>query len=241
LCARWSALSARTEDAPAVILVNSRNLAVFKSLGESDLSPRIITAIAPCVHTVSIQEASTRYDHVSGLMGQKSYGIPHHLGRFEQLRNLAHSFVLHGDTDTVILLPLAALNLPLLESFSLESVDYRFPAINIPRFGADLFTLIAQSHLPNLRRVHVDLEFEGRGFELVATNLIDALSSFFMRTCSPDRDSRLETANSTSYLVSGTRNQQVPSFSHQDGSRCKSGCFIQRFYGAAAAVATASE
>jgi hypothetical protein len=173
--------SSQAEDALGVILAGARKLAVFKSLGESDLSPRILTAIAPCVHTISMQEATTWWDHVAQLEVQKSDGILYHLGRFEQLRSLALMYVLDWDPDTVVLLSLAALNLPRLESFSLQlevySSTHSFPPI--PQVGTNLFTLLAQSHLPELRRVHVDLKCEDGDFGLVPVDFIDALSSFF--------------------------------------------------------------
>jgi hypothetical protein len=171
----------QAEDALGVILAGARKLAVFKSLGESDLSPRILTAIARCVHTISVQEAFTSYDDAAELMVQKSDGILYHLGRFEQLRSLALRFVLLGDTDTVVLLPPAALDLPRLEIFSLrlEEYDSIDPGPAIVQVGTDFFTFLALSHLPNLRRVNVDFESEEGGFEPVPVNLIDALASFF--------------------------------------------------------------
>jgi hypothetical protein len=171
----------QTENALAVILAGARKLAVFRSLGESDLSPRILTAIAPCVHTISMQEEATWYDDITRLAVQKSDGILYHLGRFEQLRSLALRFVLDGDTNTVILLPLAVLDLPRLESFSLklEEYDSIVSDLALLKFGTDFFAFLSQSHLPNLRRVDMDFEYEEGGFEPVPANLIDALSSFF--------------------------------------------------------------
>jgi hypothetical protein len=178
-----SSQASQAKDALGVILAAARKLTVFKSLGEYDLSPRILTAIAPCVHTISIQEAFTSYDDTDELMVPKSDGILYHLGRFEQLRSLALRFVLVGDTDTGTLgfLPLAALDLPRLESFSLrlEEYDSIDPGPAIVQVGTDFFTVLAQSHLPNLRRVDLDFECEDGDFEPVPVNLIDALASFF--------------------------------------------------------------
>jgi hypothetical protein len=167
----------QAENALAVILAGAQKLAMFKSLNEWDLSPRILSAIAPCVHTISMQEAGNLAD----LMVQKSDGILYHLVRFEQLRRLALQFLLDSDANTMVL-PLAALDLPRLESISLKLEKYDSiddAGFALVQFGTDFFVFLARSHLPSLRRVHVDFEYEEGDFEPVSVNLIDALASFF--------------------------------------------------------------
>jgi hypothetical protein len=164
------------KDALDRILSSARNLAVFKSPDVLDLSARAIPAIARDI------EVDIWAGDIGGLTLYNADGILSHLGRFEQLRKLSLGFYLQWDGNDPTSVSLAPVNLPQLESLSLfiEETSVEEDSSVISPFSVNVFTLFKQSHLPKLRRVHVDLH-PVQYPERANIGLTDVLSSFFAR------------------------------------------------------------
>jgi hypothetical protein len=169
----------KVKDALARILSSARNLAVFHSSSDLDLSAHAIPAIAACVHEIDMQ---TWHDDISRLTMHSAHGILSHLGRFEQLWKLSLGIHLQWNGHDPTSLLLAPANLPQLESLTLfiEELSVGGDRSVISPFSADVFTFFNRSHLPKLRRLDVGLNLVEY---LVRAGIVltDVLSSFFAR------------------------------------------------------------